>query len=125
MDKYYIYLGWVFFMIKGQREEKKYFYRKCRFFYSFLIGCLYPRQKRSGYTGLLLYVRSFVRSVVTLFRLSDTLFNLARTGVSISKLWLLHVIFILIPLLSTDLTLLLWSPTLKEATKSKGQAPAQ
>jgi hypothetical protein len=33
--------------------------------------------------------------------------------------------FILIPLLSTDLTLLLWFPNLKETTKSKGQTPAE
>ena len=30
-------------------------------------------KKRLGYIGLLLSVRSFVRPVVTLFRLSDTL----------------------------------------------------
>jgi hypothetical protein len=33
--------------------------------------------------------------------------------------------FILIPPLSTDLTLLLWLPNLKEATKSKRQTPAE
>jgi hypothetical protein len=32
---------------------------------------------------------------------------------------------ILIPLLSTDLTLLLWFSNLKEATKGKGQTPAE
>jgi hypothetical protein len=40
--------------------------------------------------GLLLSVRSFVRPVVTLFRLSDTLLNFARTGIFISELYLLH-----------------------------------
>jgi hypothetical protein len=34
----------------------------------------------------LLSVRSFVRPVVTLFRLSDTLLNFARTGVFINEL---------------------------------------
>ena len=43
-------------------------------------------KKRLGYKGLLLFVRSFVRPVVTLFRLSDTLLNFARTGVFISEL---------------------------------------
>jgi hypothetical protein len=38
-------------------------------------------KKRLGYIGLLLSVRSFVRPVVTLFRLSDTLLNFARTGI--------------------------------------------
>jgi hypothetical protein len=33
-----------------------------------------------------LIIRSFVRPVVTLFRLSDTLLNFARTGVFISEL---------------------------------------
>jgi hypothetical protein len=32
---------------------------------------------------------------------------------------------ILIPLLSTDLTLLLWFPNIKEDTKWKGQIPAE
>jgi hypothetical protein len=51
------------------------------------MGFVYLRQKkRLGYIGLLLSVRSFVRPVVTLFRLSDTLLNFARTGVFISEL---------------------------------------
>jgi hypothetical protein len=35
--------------------------------------CIHPPKKRLGYIGLLLSVRSFVRPVVTLFRLSESL----------------------------------------------------
>ena len=78
--------------------------------------CIPPPKKRLGYIGLLLFVRSFVRPVVTLFRLSDTLLNFARRGhLLVNFNYCTSVI--LIPLLSTDLTLLLWFPNLKEATK--------
>ena len=82
---------WGFFYMKKDQREKRYFYKICRFFFKFLKLifdriCIPPPKKRLGYIGLLLSVRSFVRPVVTLFRLSDTLLNFARTGVFISEL---------------------------------------
>ena len=74
--------------MKRDQREKRYFYKICRFFFKFLM-LIFDRiciQKRLGYIGLLLSMCSFVRPVVTLFRLSDTLLNFARTGVFISEL---------------------------------------
>jgi hypothetical protein len=43
------------------------------------------RKNNKGLTEML-SVRSFIRPVVTLFRLSDTLLNFTRTGIFISEL---------------------------------------
>ena len=80
-----------FFKWKGIKGKKGTFTRYVGFLkisnVNFLIEFVYIRQKkRLEYIGLLLSVRSFVRPVVTLFRLSDTLLNFARTGVFISEL---------------------------------------
>ena len=76
-------------MNKDQRGEKGTFTRLCRFFLFLKLIFhrifITPTKKRCGCIGLLLSVRSFVCPVVTLFRLSDTLFNFDRTGVSISE----------------------------------------
>ena len=72
---------WFCFYMKRDQREKRYFYKICRFFFKFLIGFVYLRQKKIG-----VYRTSAVRPVVTLFRLSDTLLNFARTGVFISEL---------------------------------------
>jgi hypothetical protein len=64
----------------------------------------------------MLSVRSFVRPVVTLFHLSDTLLNFAQTGYFLVNFNYCTSV-ILNPFLSTDLPLLLWFPNLKEATK--------
>ena len=79
---------WVFFNMKRDQsqKEKRYFYKICRFFFKFLRICIPPPKKRLVYIGLLLSVRSLVLPVVTLFRLSDTLLNFARTGIFISEL---------------------------------------
>ena len=74
---------------QGSKEKKGTFTRLCRFFLflKFIFDRIFitPAKKRWGYLELLLSVRSFVHPVVTLFRLSDTIFNFARTGVSISE----------------------------------------
>jgi hypothetical protein len=74
---------------QGSKEKKGTFTRLCRFFLflKFIFDRIFisPVKKRWGYLGLLLSVRSFVHPVVTLFRLSDTIFNFARTGVPISE----------------------------------------
>ena len=109
-----------FFYMKKDQREKRYFYKICRCFFKFLKLifdriCIHPPRKRLGYIGLLLSVRSFVRPVVTLFRLSDTQILLGRGYLLVNFNYCTSVI--LIPLLSTDLTLLLRFPNLKEATK--------
>ena len=75
-------------MKKDQREKKvllqdMYFFLFLKFI--FYRICL-PPPKKMGVVGLLLSVRLFVRPVCTPFRLSNTRFNFARTGVSISEL---------------------------------------
>jgi hypothetical protein len=75
-------------MKKDQREKKGTFTRYV--FFLFLKFIFYriciPPPKKMGGVGLLLSVRLFVRPVCTPFRLSNTRFNFARTGVSISEL---------------------------------------
>ena len=80
-----------FFYMKRDQRGKGYFYKICRFFLKFLKLifdriCKHPSKIKLGYIGLLLSVCSFVLPVVTLFRLSDTLLNFARTGIFISEL---------------------------------------
>jgi hypothetical protein len=75
-------------MKKDQREKKvllqdMYFFLFLKFiFYRICI----PPPKKMGGVGLLLSVHLFVRPVCTPFRLSNTRFNFARTGVPISEL---------------------------------------
>ena len=114
LPKFFLEGRW--FYMKRDQREKKYFYKICRFFLNFwslfLIGFVYLRQKKIG-----VYKSSAVRSFVcpsgrhtcsslrhTFKFCSDGDFNYCTS-------------VILIPLLSTDLTLLLRFPNLKEATK--------
>jgi len=98
-------------MKKNQRGKRDTFTRYVDFFLflQFIFDrILCPLQNKDGGIGLLPSVRSFVRPVVTHFRLSDTLFNFDWTGYLLVNFDYCNSFLILIPLISTDLTLLLW-----------------
>jgi hypothetical protein len=67
------------------------------------------------------YVKCYVSIIIQLEVININVRNLGYLLVNFNYC----TSVILIPLLSTDLTLLLWFPNLKVATKWKGQTPAE
>ena len=84
-------MTWGFFLYEKGSKGKRVLLQDMYIFLKFLKLifdriCITSAKNFLGYIGLLLSVRSFVRPVVTLFCLSDTLLNFARTRVFISEL---------------------------------------